>query len=458
MTDTPREPPSPQGMPPTAEPRWQAFLERAADPLFLLNRRRVLLFVNAAFERLTGFALGQLRGVRCVRRRDPPPASVEALLTALVPPPEARRGQPARVRRAIPRTAGPPDWWDVTYLPFAGPHGRLGLLGRIVSAPRPAAPGSAPLPPKLVALREQAAHWYALDRLPADLPAQRRLMEQLRLAARLDGPVLLVGEAGTGKHWLARVVHQHGRAAARTFALVDCARLPEAALASVLFGDPGLCWRAQVGTIYLREPARLPRELQARLCQFLATPAPTGRRPRLLAGCSIPPLGAVRTGGLLEELYCALSPFAILLAPLRDRPDDLPWLVRQMLARLNGGASAPGAALSPEAWDIVRRYTWPGNLRELYKVLAGTRAQTRGEQIEAGDLPFYLRHPAPPPDRLLPLKSLLERVERRLIELALRQTGSNLTRAAEVLAIWRPQLYQRMKALGIEGKKKDAEA
>src|SRR5262245_8609648 len=102
MTDTPRDP-APPDDPPAGEPRWQAFVAPAAAALFLLDRRRAVLFVNRAFERLTGFALAQVRGARCGRRRDPPPASVDALLSALAPPPEARRGHPARARRAVPR-------------------------------------------------------------------------------------------------------------------------------------------------------------------------------------------------------------------------------------------------------------------------------------------------------------------------------------------------------------------
>ncbi|MCI0457252.1 MAG: sigma 54-interacting transcriptional regulator [Gemmataceae bacterium] len=464
MSDTPPEPAA-------GEPRWQAFVERARDPLFLLNRRRALLFVNRAFEELTGFALARLRGQRCTRHREPPPASVEALLTTLAPPADARQGKPACVRRAVPRPNGPPDWWEVTYLPFSGPRGRLGLLGRIRAVPRPGPPTAQPLPAQLVALRDRATRWFAIERMPTDSPAQKRLVEQVRLAARIDVPVLLSGEPGTGKQWLARVIHRQGRAAERTFALVDCARLPHSTLAAILFGEPGLCWRAHVGTIYLREPARLPRELQARLCQFLAAPPPAGaaHRPRILAGCTVPPLGAVRAGGLLEELYCALSAFSLQLPPLRERMDDLPWLARAMLERLSADGDRPAPEPSAEVWDCLSRHGWPGNLRELYGVLAGACLRAKGERIESAHLPFYLRHPAPSPyplppggegrvrgpaGRLLPLQSLLERVERRLIELALKQAGHNMTRAADLLAIWRPQLYQRMKALGIEGKKK----
>jgi transcriptional regulator with AAA-type ATPase domain len=458
MTEPPREPPGPPPPPAPAEPRWQALLRQAADPLYLLDRRRAVLFVNAAWERLTGFAAAQVRGARALRTRDPLPATLEALLTALAPPADALRGKPARVRRPVPRAAGPPDWWDITFFPFTGPRGRRALLARIEPVARPAVAAGQPLSPKLIALRERAAQWYGLDRLPAASPAQRRLLEQVRLASQVDAPLLLVGEPGSGKQWLARTVHGHGKARERTFALVDCARLPPPTLAAVLFGTPGLCWRAHVGTLYLREPARLPRELQARLCEFLAAPPPggsPGRRPRVLAGCAADPLAEVRSGALLEELYCALSPLTITVPPLRERAADLPALVGSVLERLNLDGKQPVTELSPEVWDALRRHDWPGNLRELHNVLAGACGRARGARVELADLPWHLRSPAPQPPRLLPLKSLLEQVERRLIEVALKQTGGNKSRAADMLAVWRPQLLQRMKKLGIDASGKD---
>src|SRR5437763_10081857 len=100
---------------------------------------------------------------------------------------------------------------------------------------------------------------------------------------------------------------------------------------------------------------------------------------------------------------------------------------------------------------MLRAYDWPGNLAELYAVLVGASAHAGSERIDVADLPLYLRLGAkqPTPERTLPLKELLEGAERRLIELALRRTGGNNSRAAELLAIWRPLLLRRMSALGI---------
>src|SRR5439155_6560138 len=103
--------------------RWPRFFRRARDPLYLLDRRRAFLFVNRAWEELTGFPAAAVLGTRCLRHRDALPASLEALLTTLAPPPEALRGQPARVRRAVPRPNAAPDWWDILFFPFKGAGG-----------------------------------------------------------------------------------------------------------------------------------------------------------------------------------------------------------------------------------------------------------------------------------------------------------------------------------------------
>jgi DNA-binding NtrC family response regulator len=259
-----------------------------------------------------------------------------------------------------------------------------------------------------------------------------------------------VGEAGTGKETLARVSHYRSPARERAFAALDCARLPAAVIARLLFGAPG------VGAVYLREPACLPRELQLRLCEWLTLESGAGTGPRIFAGSRTALAEEVRSGRLLEELACALGTLVLEVPPLRQRRDDLPRLVERLLERAGQRDEQPAGAvgLTPAAWEVLRAYSWPGNLRELYAVLGTARARVSGSppRIDAADLPAALRREQTPggsPERPLPLLALLEQVERRLIELALRRARGNKTRAAELLSIWRPRLLRRLEALGI---------
>jgi DNA-binding NtrC family response regulator len=281
----------------------------------------------------------------------------------------------------------------------------------------------------------------------------RRLAEQVRLAARVRVPVLLVGEPGTGKETLARLIHSLSAEREGAFAALDCARLPPSALARVLLGQTG-----PLGAVYLREPARLPRDLQVRLCEWVdpgALPEGGATPPRLLAGTTAPLEAEVKAGRVVEDLACALGTLVLEVPPLRQRRDDLPRLVEALLGRCEGGAG-PSAGLTPSAWEVIRAHDWPGNLSELHAVRSDARARAKGERIDVGGLPAPLRlaqqvgqAPARPPDRPLQLDQVLEQVERRLIELALRRAGGHKTRAAELLSIWRPRLQRRLEALGM---------
>jgi DNA-binding NtrC family response regulator len=274
-----------------------------------------------------------------------------------------------------------------------------------------------------------------------------RLARQVRLALQVPEPVLLVGERGAGKQTVARVIHHQGRDAESAFAGLDCERLPADALAALLAGAPPAL--AGVGTVYLRQVCGLPRELQALLCQRLAS---GGDRPRVIAGLTAPAEELVHEGRLLRELAGLLSPLTLDVPPLRQRLDDLPHLIERMLPRLQGGP----VALSPAAHEVLRGHAWPGNLAELFAVLADSRPRATQARIDAGDLPASLRlgdrlgREAPRPPAQAPLPELLEQVERRLIEVALRRARGNRSKAADALGIYRSLLVRRMKALGLE--------
>jgi len=228
----------------------------------------------------------------------------------------------------------------------------------------------------------------------------------------------------------------------------------------MLFGEDGSAGRAAMGTVYVQEPHFLPRDLQVRLCSILAEPD-NSAGTRMIAGCCTDPLVEIKSGRLLEDLYFALSPLVITLPPLRDRQADLPVLVEEFLKRAQpsgrvGTDSPLVVGLSADAWEIVRTYPWPGNLRELYAILQSACRRTSTGQINAGQLPAPLRlsarmaqTPGPEAEKLLNLDQVLEQAERRRIVLALRKAQGNRSRAAELLSIWRPRLLRRMEALGI---------
>src|SRR5262249_4487971 len=149
----------------------------------------------------------------------------------------------------------------------------------------------------------------------------RRLREQIRLAGRVAEPVWISGEPGTGKLWVARTIHGLGETRQRCFAALDCRRLPPVALEWALFGPRGLASTGPAGTIYLHGPQHLPREMQDRLCQWLAaTPSAAGpAAARLMIGSSLDLEAAFASTNLLEEFRCAVAVLTMRLPPLRER-------------------------------------------------------------------------------------------------------------------------------------------
>ena len=435
--------------------RWRSWLpfQRALEPIFILNRHRRIVFVNPAWEQLAGLGLAEARQIACRRTRRPNPDDPwdDWLGHLLRPPSDVLDGRAGRSRHQVPRLDPARRWWDIDFLPFRDDSGLLFILGRITAGGALAPAGPAALPEGALALRDFVLRRHGLESLASELPALRRVADQVRLAASVRVPALIVGEPGTGKEWLARAIHALGAERRRPFVCLDCARLPPAALAGVLFLEGELAHAGDVGTLYLREPSRLPRELQQRLAAQLAH-AEEGRGPRILAGLTADPDDEVRAGRFLEELAVAVATLTIRLPPLRERRADLPHLVERLLERAGMAAGRSVTSLTPAAWDALRSYSWPGNLGELYAVLVGACGRSTTERIDAADLPLYLRMP-PQADGAtearLPLKELLEGAERRLIELALRRAGGNKSRAAELLAIWRPLLLRRMSALAI---------
>jgi transcriptional regulator with AAA-type ATPase domain len=438
--------------PPDELIRWKSWrpFQRAAEPIFVLNRHRRIVFVNRAWEQLTGLPIAEARQITCRPGRRLSGDWEDLLRQVLRPPDEVLDGAAGRTRKRVPRFDPARCWWDIDFLPFRDESGLLFIVGRITLSAVLTGAGPASLPEGALALREAVRRRHDYDALASELPAMNRVADQVRLAARVRVPALIVGERGTGKEWLAHTIHALGADRQRPFVALDCARLTPASLGGVLFGEGELAQPGEVGTVYLREPSRLPREMQQRLGARLAA-GDEGREPRLLAGLCGDPDAEVGAGRLLADLAGRLATLTIAVPPLRERREDLPQIVERLLERAGAAAGRRVTGLAHATWDVVRAYPWPGNIAELYAALVGACARAGGERLEPGDFPLYLRLGPKPgaAERPLPLKDLLEGAERRLLELALRRSGGNKSKAAELLAVWRPLLLRRMSALGI---------
>jgi DNA-binding NtrC family response regulator len=417
--------------------------------MYLLNRRRQILFVNRAWEALTGLSASQVKGLACRRRpRGVHAEKLELVLGSMAPPPEVLAGQACQTRRHLGVVGADPACWQIDFLPLASAVGTLAVLAKIMVLPRPSSSPGQPLSEKMLALWDRRRRHFQLDQVGGATPATERLLEQIRLAAQTALPVVIVGEDGAGKAWTARAIHEHGPQREQFFARLDCARLPAQAVADVLFPrDTRLS--LPLATVYLSQPAHLPREIQDRLRHSLQDAEEPSSMPRIIAGICGDPLEQVKAGKLLGELYCRLSALVLSVPPLRERMAELPWWLERFLARAAAVTGGVVRTLSGEALELARAYAWPGNLAELYQVLLDACARATGQGIAAGHLPFRLRHAPLPPQKPLPLDAILEQVERRLIMQALKLADNNKSKAAQLLGIWRPRLLRRMENLDL---------
>ncbi len=431
--------------------RWDNLFRNSPDPIFLLNHQRRVRYVNPAWKLLVGLSDEDAIGLHC-RPNKTATDTLERLGAALAPPADMLHQFGRSVRRANPLGIDDPEqprWWDVAFFPIKLDEQRKAVIGIIQTVDVGQTFAQEPLPENLVAIRERYAEHFQWQPSTPNDSALRRIHEQIRLAAHTDMPITIVGNPGTGKSYLARVIHHSSDRRDEAFVSLHCAKLPAAYLDQLLFND-----RCQThlgrGTLLLKEPAALAREQQHQLAQLITSKMAV---PRIACSMTVSPKD---DGRLLPELFAIVAPMTIELPELKQRRSDFVDLCNRLLRRACQAAETESVrSLSTETLDLLRRYAWPGNLPELSGVLFAACRRTKSDQIQPDDLPFFLRTDQLPGNDALPLDALLEKVERRLITLALQLARNNKTKAAEILSIWRPRLLRRMEALDIADDSKE---
>lgn len=303
---------------------------------------------------------------------------------------------------------------------------------------------------------------YAYDQIIGKSP---RLKDVLRVIDRVtasDVPVLLMGEAGTGKELLARTLHFNGPRKDRPFAAEDCASLSERLLERELFGDAqgsGIFEAASGGTVFLNSIGNLSVGLQAKLLQALQDRMfrPVGFREakgldvRLVVATDRDLGDLVSEGKFLQDLYERLRVVAVTLPTLRERAEDIPILVENFLKRSETGTTV---SLAPKAMEGLIHYNWPGNVRELENEIR--RCVALGKRvIGAEDLSARIVEDPRASLRQAPLTNQVGRLEKSVILATLKKHHQSRVKAAQTLGVSRFTLYKKMKAYGIPVRKNE---
>ncbi len=300
-------------------------------------------------------------------------------------------------------------------------------------------------------------------------------MEELISAmAPSDANVLITGESGVGKEVVANVIHSKSRRAGKPLVKLNCAAFPQTMIESELFGYvkgaftgamndfPGMIAEARGGTLFLDEISEMPADLQTRFLRVLqggeyrslGSTRMSKADFRVITATNRPIAQALAENRLRSDLYYRINTFQIEVPPLRERKEDIPPLVTTFVQRFAAQLGKAEPTIAPEAFQKLLDYSWPGNVRELQNAIEYAVVLARNDVIGIKELPAEIQLPpalqtTPAPARRSGVASLND-MERETILQALAQTHGNKKKAAELLGIQRPTLYNKMKRYAIE--------
>jgi DNA-binding NtrC family response regulator len=310
------------------------------------------------------------------------------------------------------------------------------------------------------ALQSQLADHGKFHDLIGRSPAMVALYEEIQKIAAVDATALIEGETGTGKELVARAIHLSSRRASSTFLAVNCAGFTDSILGSQLFGhkkgaftgaidhQEGVFEAAHGGTIFLDEigdisltvQTSLLRVLQEREVTRLGESKPRKVDVRVLVATHHNLAEDVERGTFRGDLLYRIKVARLHLAPLRERPTDIPLLVYAFLGQFRSVMEKPVLQVSAEALQALMAHRWPGNVRELKSAVESALIHCKGTVMQAEDLPPEIRHPQPAAT-YVPLQ---RQDERTRMAGALQQAGGNRSEAARLLGMSRRTFYRRL--------------
>ncbi len=300
-------------------------------------------------------------------------------------------------------------------------------------------------------------------------PDVLRVCRTIEKVANTGATVMLLGESGTGKEVLARGLHQSSNRRAGRFVAINCAAIPENLLESELFGYEkgsftgaakttlGKIETANGGTLMLDEIGDLPMPLQAKLLRFLQERVieRVGGRQEIPVDVRIvcathQDLKQLPTAGRFrDDLYYRLAEIVVNIPPLRSRVGDAALLAHAFTKRFAQEQNRRNLSLSEDALRAIEAHTWPGNIRELENCIKRATIMADGSQVTAEDLGL-VAPPGEQGDASLDLRTVRDEAEKKAVIAALARSNGNVLKAAELLGVSRPTLYDLMHRLGLK--------
>lgn len=313
------------------------------------------------------------------------------------------------------------------------------------------------------ALRRELNRQYNFPEIVGSSEKMQRVFDLVAKVADTSTNVLILGESGTGKELIARSLHFNSGRSAKRFLAVNCGALPESLLESELFGHTkgsftgavadkkGLFRSAEGGTLFLDEIGEMPMPLQVRLLRALqehevmpvGSSMPQKFDARIVAATNRDLENEVEASNFREDLFYRLNVIEISLPPLRERPEDIPALVRHFISKSASNQNTVAKPITDNAMNALRSYSWPGNVREMENCIERAFILS-GDEIDLQSLPVKVQDSAGSPPAA-PDSTSLESVERRHILDTLATTNEDKVEAAKLLGIDLSTLYRKLK-------------
>jgi PAS domain S-box-containing protein len=418
--------------------------------VFTVDRGGVITFFNAAAEKISGYSRRDVLGRSGGAIFDGEGSSEWGLLKETIAGGASRSG----IKSRIITPAGVPVPVRATFFPLCNEKGIvIGGLATFSDL-------------TLVHQLDQAIQdRYTFHDMVGKSAQMQRVFENVQVVARTDATVLIEGPTGTGKDFLAKVIHSASRRSAKPLVKVNCAAIPDSLLESEMFGymrgaftgaqkdKPGRFQEADGGTIFLDEIGDLPLALQAKLLRVIEEKVffPLGATHtaqvdvRIISASNQGLERLVAQKRFREDLFYRLNVFRIELPSLKERPSDLPLLIGHILRRLSASRGMASPQISENAMQVLLNYPYPGNIRELENILEHALILCRENTLRRKHLPDYLRRPRACAGRAAGIPEAARLPERGRILAALQRCDWNRGRAAAVLNMDRTTLWRKMK-------------
>ena len=461
---------------PEIEENLSAILDLMEDGIFLSNRQGITLHVNKAYEVISGIQRDQLEGMHVLELQR------RGIFNKVLNPIIVRSGKPSST---VQEFGADRRTFHLRGFPVFDDNGQVSL---VVTFARDIT--------SITQLQQQINEQGQLieqyqDRMAAMLssheyvegvftsPAMKTLLVGLRRVAATDATILLLGETGTGKDVLARMIHAHSPRKNEVFIKVDCSSISEQLIESELFGyvkgaftgasnqgKAGYFESADGGTVFLDEIGELPFSMQSRLLRVLQDQevmrvgSSKARKVdvRIIAATNRDLSAEIEAGKFRQDLYFRLNVAEIQVPPLRDRSEDIPLLTQHFLEQYNTKYKK-SIRFSPRSIRAFASYSWPGNVRELQNSIQQLVITRDSQVLEPHDLSarfhgdYAEAAPAPPqpactsgpslPEEPMPLKDVMADIERDLLLRAVAHYGS-YSKAAEMFQINRSTLFRKL--------------